>query len=200
MKYNTIVIDPPWPFDVWSKATGNGRSAESHYHTMTWEELGMMGEQLNDVAARNCALCLWVCRPSLPQALQMVEYWNSSIRYKRDRWKYKTELFTWVKTTRAGNPAMGMGYWTRANTEGMLLFTRGSVKRKSKSVRQVIMAPSLKHSAKPEEAQNRIEQLLEGPYLEVFARRQRENWTCIGNEISGNDICHDLKIVSNIRC
>ena len=28
-----------------------------------------------------------------------------------------------------------------------------------------------------------IEDLLEGPYIELFARQQREGWDCWGNEV-----------------
>lgn len=33
-KYNIIYADPPWQYKVWSRDTGLGRSAESHYQTM----------------------------------------------------------------------------------------------------------------------------------------------------------------------
>lgn len=33
-KYKIIYADPPWSYKVWSKDTGLGRSAESHYCTM----------------------------------------------------------------------------------------------------------------------------------------------------------------------
>ena len=188
MKYSAILVDPPWPFEVWNKATGNGRSAESHYKTMTWNDLFFIGAKIHALAAANCALFVWCCRPSQHQALETVlHYWNLGAE-KKDRWVYKTEVFTWVKTTKANNPAMGMGYWSRANTEGVLLFTRGKVKRKDKGVPQVVMSPRTKHSAKPEEVQDRIERLVPGPYLELFSRRYRENWDCRGIELDGVDI------------
>ena len=37
-KYNIIYADPPWAYKVWSKK-GNGRSAESHYSTMSIEDI-----------------------------------------------------------------------------------------------------------------------------------------------------------------
>ena len=39
MKYDVILADPPWSFEVWNKDTGNGRSAESHYNTMSLEDI-----------------------------------------------------------------------------------------------------------------------------------------------------------------
>ena len=97
--------------------------------------------------------------------------------------------FVWVKG--AGLPLfpedvraeMGMGYWTRANTEPCILATRGNPKRKDAGVRQVILDKRREHSRKPDEIYSRIERLVEGPYLEMFARQRRQGWDAFGNEI-----------------
>lgn len=39
------------------------------------------------------------------------------------------------------------------------------------------------HSAKPEKFYDIVERLCDGPRAELFARRVREHWTCIGNEV-----------------
>jgi len=80
---------------------------------------------------------------------------------------------------------MGLGHWTRANTESCLFATRGSPSRIAKDVAQVVMAPLAEHSRKPEEVRKRIERLVPGPYLELFARRPVEGWAVWGNEIRG---------------
>ncbi len=66
MKFKTIIADVPAPFRVWSKETGMGRSAESHYRTMSWDALNELGPLVREVADDDCALFLWaVCsRPS----------------------------------------------------------------------------------------------------------------------------------------
>jgi N6-adenosine-specific RNA methylase IME4 len=61
--------------------------------------------------------------------------------------------------------------------------TRGSLLRLDMGIHQLIVAPALEHSEKPEEAQNRIEKLYAGPYLELFARRVRSGWVCWGDEL-----------------
>jgi len=54
-----------------------------------------------------------------------------------------------------------------------------------------------RHSQKPEEVINRIELMYpDFKKIELFCRYPRENWRCIGNEITGNDIRMDLKLVS----
>ena len=112
--------------------------------------------------------------PELRGALDIIVAWGFS---------YKTAAFVWVKTTAAGMPATGMGYWTRANAEICLLATRGAPKRLAKDVHQVVMAPRGEHSAKPEEVRRRIERLVGGPYLELYARRQAAGWTAWGNQV-----------------
>jgi N6-adenosine-specific RNA methylase IME4 len=63
-----------------------------------------------------------------------------------------------------------------------LLFTRGKPKRQSKGVRQLIVAGRREHSRKPEEARERIEALVPGPRLEMFARDPREGWDAWGDQ------------------
>lgn len=79
--------------------------------------------------------------------------------------------------------AMGCGYWTRANTEPCLLATRGHPKRLNADVRMAIIEPRREHSRKPDCVHDRIERLVDGPYLELFARRTRPRWRVWGNQI-----------------
>ena len=78
---------------------------------------------------------------------------------------------------------MGTGDWTRANSEPCLLATRGKPKRINADVRQAIIEPRREHSRKPDCVRGRIERLVEGPYLELFARSRCRGWDAWGNEI-----------------
>jgi N6-adenosine-specific RNA methylase IME4 len=80
----------------------------------------------------------------------------------------------------------GMGKWTRANTEPCLLATRGAPFRLNTDVDQLLVAPRGRHSAKPEEARDRIERLVGGPYLELFGRARVDGWTVWGNEVGAD--------------
>jgi N6-adenosine-specific RNA methylase IME4 len=80
------------------------------------------------------------------------------------------------------NFPIGTGYWTRANPEVCLLATRGKPKRLSAAVRKLIVAPRREHSRKPDELHERIEALVGGPYLEMFARFPRPGWDSCGLE------------------
>jgi N6-adenosine-specific RNA methylase IME4 len=178
-KFGVIYADPPWSFKVWSKDTGNGRSASAHYSTMDIETMCKM--PVVDLAADDCVLLMWACWPTLPEALRLITAWGFT---------YKTCGFDWMKA-HAGQIEMfrddadvqvGMGYWTRANSEPCLLATRGKPKRVNADVRMGIIEPRRQHSRKPDCVHGRIERLVEGPYLELFARAPRNGWTVWGNE------------------
>ena len=95
---------------------------------------------------------------------------------------YKTVAFIWVK------PSIGMGYWSRKQAELCLLATKGRPKRLSGGVRQVIEAPRREHSRKPDDIYERIEQLVGGPYLEMFARQFWPGWDAWGAEVDKFEI------------
>ena len=40
--FKAIYADPPWSFRVWNSDTGSGRSAESHYSTMSMDDLAAL--------------------------------------------------------------------------------------------------------------------------------------------------------------
>ncbi len=139
-----------------------------------------------DLAARDCVLFLWAVDPMMPQALEVGAAWG---------FQFKTVGFYWAKMRREGSTRhllhdaphhkmfpMGTGYWTRANPETCLLFTRGRPKRVSTGVRKLIVAPRREHSRKPDEAAERIQQLVGGPYVELFARAPRSGWSVWGNQ------------------
>lgn len=171
-KYSVIYADPPWEFKVYS-GKGKMRSAERHYDTMSLADIAAL--PVEALAADSCALFMWAVMPELPGALELLKAWG---------FNFKTVAFTWVKQNRGGEGLFtGMGYWTRANAEICILATRGSPMRLAMDVHQVIMAPVREHSRKPDETVPRIERLLAGPYLELFAREQRPGWTTWGNEI-----------------
>lgn len=204
-KFNVIVADVPAQFKTWSGPKISQRTSGSHYSTMSWEELNLL--DVKSVSANDCCLFLWCCSPLLQETMQMAKSWG---------FEYKTIAFVYVKrNVKSKSPAIGMGYWTRANAELVLLFTRGKPKRLSKNISQivpeegvidfllndrfeepdVIYADKMKHSQKPEEVQDRIEELVGGPYLELFARRHRDNWVCVGDEVTQRDIKEDLNLL-----
>ena len=167
-KYNIIYADPPWRYQVWSRDTGLGRSADSHYQTMEKEDIQNL--PIQNICAKDCVLFLWVTAPCLPEGLELINKWGFT---------YKTFGFTWIKTNKKSDSLFwGMGYYTRANAEICILATKGKpLPRLSKSkIRE--------HSRKPDEVRDRIVELFgDIPRIELFARQTCEGWDCWGNEV-----------------
>jgi N6-adenosine-specific RNA methylase IME4 len=67
------------------------------------------------------------------------------------------------------------------------LARRGSPKRRSAKVRELIVSPRREHSRKPDEIHERIEQYCAGPYVELFARSSRKGWRTWGAEATKFD-------------
>jgi N6-adenosine-specific RNA methylase IME4 len=88
-------------------------------------------------------------------------------------------LLTWIKAPRG----IGLGGTYVLTTEHMLFCRRGTLKAKRRVDTSWWGYPRGAHSEKPEEFQTLIESVSPGPYLEMFARRGRPNWTAWGNEV-----------------
>lgn len=178
-RYGAVLVDPPWKYKAWS-AKGTGRSAEQHYSTMDIDELCEL--PIANVMLPDSVLFMWVTWPTIQDGFRLIQAWGFT---------FKTCAFCWVKAdarqrelfTAEIKADMKLGHWTRSNSEACLLATRGSPKRQSASVRQGIIEPGRQHSRKPDCVYERIEQLVPGPYLEIFARNRRVGWTSLGNQI-----------------
>lgn len=79
---------------------------------------------------------------------------------------------------------MGMGRIVRNDHEVCLIGTRGKPFVLDRGVRSSFRASARKHSEKPTEFFRIVERLFAGPYLELFARKNRRGWTCLGNEVA----------------
>jgi N6-adenosine-specific RNA methylase IME4 len=55
-------------------------------------------------------------------------------------------------------------------------------------VRNLIVAPVREHSRKPDEIYQHIEQLWNGPYVELFARHRREGWQSWGDQLTVSEV------------
>ena len=177
-KYGAILADPPWHFETWGE--GGDRNVTSKYSTMSVQEISSL--PVAPIAADDCALFMWCVWPKLFEAVAVMEAWGFA---------YKTCAFSWMKARASqidmfredNDVQVGLGYWTRANSEVCLLATRGRPKRLNADVRQGIIEPRRQHSRKPDCVYDRIERLVAGPYLELFARTSRPGWTVWGNEV-----------------
>lgn len=176
--YKVVLADPPWSFKTYSgpKVAARGKQP---YPVMTVDEIAAL--PVADLCEPNAVLFLWMTWPTLQDALWVITRWGFT---------YKTCAFCWTKANVRqlelfqddAEASMGQGYWTRSNSEACLLATRGHPKRLDAGVRQAIIAPRRQHSRKPEVVHGRIEALVAGPYIELFARRRHTGWDAWGNE------------------
>lgn len=153
---------------------GLGRSAENHYPTMSLEDIKNL--PINNLADKNCALFMWTTIPLLKDSFSVLDSWG---------FEYKSIAFVWIKLNKKSDTLFwGMGHWTRSNAELCILATKGHPKRKSAKVHQVIMSHIQQHSKKPDEARERIIELIgDLPRIELFAREKKDGWDSWGDEI-----------------
>lgn len=175
-KYNIIYADPPWSYNDKRKGKKMSGGAENHYPTMKIQDLKNMG--ISRICDENCMLFMWATFPNLQEGLDLIKAWG---------FKYKTLGFSWIKLNKKNKkPFFGIGFYTKSNCEVCLIGIKGRLGKiiKSKKVSSCIISERREHSRKPDEARERITQLVgDVPKIELFARQQVEGWDCWGNEI-----------------
>jgi N6-adenosine-specific RNA methylase IME4 len=103
----------------------------------------------------------------LNEAFDVMEAWGFT---------YKS-CFVWVK------PDFGIGNYWRVGHEFMLFGIKGKAPFGDNSQQSWIYERAGEHSTKPAKVRSIIERCSPGPWLELFGRREIENWTVWGNEI-----------------
>ena len=168
--FQVFYMDPPWKYDN----TGLGGSAESHYRTMTVEDM-LNSLQEMDLASRvapDCVLFLWATNPLLPDAMRLMDGLG---------FKYKTNL-AWVKD----KPTYGkLGFYVYGQHELLLLATRGSMLPRGEKPASIICADVRDHSRKPEAVYEIINQMYpDARKCELFGRKTHKGWEVWGDQIN----------------
>lgn len=180
MRYQTIVADPPWPYPDDHRGLGIGRGSRAWaggsrerrkppYSSMTVEEIAAL--PVRDFSEGRAHLYLWTTSRHLPVSFGIIEAWG--FRY--------AQTLTWAKPP---GPAM-LGGSFAPSTEFVLFCRRGTLAAKEKVGTSWFAwprNPAGSHSRKPEAFLDLVERVSPGPYLELFARRQRLGWDTWGNE------------------
>jgi N6-adenosine-specific RNA methylase IME4 len=133
---------------------------------------------VQDWAKRDCILGLWATWPKLDEAMDLIPRWG---------FKHVTG-FPWVKTVpNNGAIRRGVGHWSMGCTEPFLIARRGEPKRNGVPVLGLLTgedrsfwAPNVGHSVKPYGVHEWLEEIAEGPFLELFARREYPGWSTWG--------------------
>lgn len=193
MKFEVIIADPPWSFDDGLKRMRQKtkRGAGSNYDVMHSSMIANIDVQ--SIASPDCILVMWVPSTLLKDGINVVESWGFTLK----------QTFVWVKLKKDhakerdpnNKTRVGMGRLFRQSHEIALVCTRGKPHKNlsSRSQRSVAFDLNEGHSVKPYTLHERLEEMFpDSNKLEMFARRNRIGWTCVGNELTGNDINIDV--------
>lgn len=164
-KYDVILADPPWEYM---------RNSIKDYEVMKDDQICAM--DVKSIASKNSVLCLWATGPKIPAALDVMKAWG---------FEYRTQLFTWVKSNANGQTRMGLGNYTRGQSETVFLGVRGKgLKRKRSNIRAVFHSQGMQHSRKPDEIRELIVDLFGArtKRIELFARSRSAGWDVFGNQ------------------
>lgn len=185
MKYRTIVADPPWDVkagpgggayvcdesgqQIWQQvATG---SRDLAFPSMSVSEIAALRPPAEDEAH----LYLWTINHYVEDAYRVARAWGFN----------PSTLIVWAKNPMGG----GLGGAWGITTEYVLYARRGTLTATGRVTgtwfnwkRPYDHRGKPMHSAKPEAFIDLVEQVSPGPYLEMFARRQRLGWDTWGNE------------------
>jgi N6-adenosine-specific RNA methylase IME4 len=160
-----VLADPAWWFATRSPK-GWQKSAHHHYPCMATEDIAAL--PVGELCRPDCVLVLWSTQVHVPIAHAVMAAWGFTSK----------TMGAWAKQSRTGRCwAFGTGYLLRSSVEFFLVGTRGRPVQRSRSVRNLIVAPVREHSRKPDAMYELIEQAWPGPYVELFARYPRRGWS-----------------------
>jgi N6-adenosine-specific RNA methylase IME4 len=173
-RFGTILADPPWQFQNRTGKVAPEHKRLSRYGTLTLPEICSL--PVVHAAAPVCHLYLWVPNALLPEGLEVMKSWG---------FQYKSNLI-WHKIRKdGGSDGRGVGFYFRNVTEILLFGVRGKNARtldRGRTQVNLLATRKREHSRKPDEQYPLIEECSHGPFLELFARGNRPNWTSWGNQ------------------
>ena len=184
--FQTIVADPPWQYAgggpkayapdgnfEGTLSPSSGVDSAERYGSMTLPEINALRPPATD----NAHLYLWTTNAFMVEAHEVARAWG---------FEPKT-ILTWGKVKRDGTPSMKMGYYFRGATEHVVFAVRGSLRlRAGRALPTLLLWPRIPgHSVKPDAFYDLVEEASPGPYLELFARRERIGWDSWGDQSLG---------------
>lgn len=166
----TVVADPPWWPRLHANTVGRRQGPyragpQRYYNLLTVEQIITLRPETQSKAH----LWLWVIN-------QHIEWGHVVAR----AWGFEPQqMLTWCK------PGLGTGQF-QSNTESILLCRKGGPAGNAfgrTGGTWFTWPKPRQHSRKPDEAYALAERVSPGPYLEMFARRDRPGWQVMGDQI-----------------
>ena len=192
--FKTVVIDPPW-----KKSTGGVGNktlqASTHYDVQTKEEIvvTILDWFAQNPVAPEAHLYLWAVNTFSGGRNQGI---IPAFDVCRQIGFTPITIIPWVKSNVGSPTPYGMRY-----TESCIFgvkYRKGYGKNTRYggtpdpenvvagkglcSSKDYLIAPRREHSRKPEEFYSWVESRSEGPYLELYSRTVRPNWSGVGNQ------------------
>ena len=171
-KFRTIVADPPWAYKTRMSGTlipgatdtPAMKAAPMPYPTLSVDEIAAL--PVRDFAEDDSHLYLWTTQSFLRDTYRVLDAWGFR----------QGAMLVWSK------PPKGVCGTYVCSVEFCIFARRGSLEAKRRQIGTCYQWPRSHHSAKPEAFQDMVESVSPGPYLEMFARRNRLGWATWGNE------------------
>lgn len=174
-KYSIIYADPPWKQSKGGKKSvrANSSGKPLDYQTCTLDEIYEHLKTAVEHTPDNSVLFLWTIDKYLFEAQQMAERLGFKLHAR----------MVWNKVN--GIPA---AFTIRFGHEYLLYMYKGKLlpvaKNERGKIHSVFTEKVKRHSQKPQVAYEIIERLY--PFynrLEMYARNERQDWDCWGNEV-----------------
>jgi N6-adenosine-specific RNA methylase IME4 len=173
--FRTWLVDFPWTY---RQGQPSKVSAQSHYPGLTVDQGIKMSAAVKAHTTKKAVMFFWVTAPMLyyasdglaPDPYRIIKAWG---------FEPKTGG-VWDKVSHT------FGHYFSIRHEHLIVCTRGDCTpdRPTPMIDSVFTErKSDVHSEKPEAVAKAVERLYDGPYVELFARKQRRGWTCYGNQI-----------------
>ena len=161
-RFPVLLADLPWQFGDTGPRGGTG----PHYQALPEDEVCAM--PINEVVTENATLFLWCPDAMLEAAGRVMTAWG----FRR------CGTIIWDKED------FGCGSRARLCHEYLLIGIRGRPPTWNGDIPSVIQAPRGRHSEKPAIFHRLIEKALGGlDRLELFARKKRKGWWCVGDQL-----------------
>ncbi len=177
--YDVAVIDPPWKYELYSDK-GKAKSPEAHYGCMSMDEIAAL--RVGDLLAPAGVLVCWCTGPLIEAQYRVIRKWGLE----------PVTLGVWAKRTINGKFRWGTGYVLRSVCEPFVIAKLPGVKLNGSRITNMVETMedaaidglAREHSRKPDEFYSMIEALAPGTRrVDIFARRHRAGWDCVGNEL-----------------
>ncbi len=170
--YRCVVADPPWTPTLHrntigrkSPVKGYRAGPQKYYTTLKLPDICSM----KPITDEKCHLWLWVLSQHIDWGYAVARAWGFEPQ----------QMLTWAK------PTLGTGQF-QCNTEHVLLCRKGGPAGNpfGKTRGTWFQWPRRKHSEKPLEFFDLVERVSPGPYLEMFARKERKGWDYFGDQVT----------------